>query len=64
MNKLVTIVEIFKRKLNNFKHSFEICWECSEESKEKFACLKVIIFNSQDFTRENENNFKSRLKQC
>jgi len=57
----VTIFEIFKRKLINLKHNFEISWENCEEKKERVACLKVIIFNSQDFTRENENKFKSKL---
>ncbi len=63
MNKLVTIVEIFKRKLTNFKHRIEICWEKSEDedNNEKLPCVSVMIFNSPEFIKENENSLKSKF---
>jgi hypothetical protein len=61
MNKLVTIIEILKRKLTNFNHKFEVCWDNISNSRtEKLSCLKAYITINSEFLKENENNLKCK----
>ena len=61
MNKVITILEILKRKLINLKYRTEICWEKDPKNKsDKLACFKVYFKSDKNFLLENENNLKSK----
>jgi hypothetical protein len=61
MNKLITILEILKRKLTNLKYKTEICWEFDNKNQDnKLACFKIYLKCHKNFILENEHNFKGR----
>jgi hypothetical protein len=63
MNKLVTILEIFKRNLSGLNFKTEICWEgvMVGHKMEKVPCLKVTLNCDEDFRKTNENNIQGKI---
>lgn len=56
INKLVTILEILKRKLTNLNHTLEI-----NRNSNKEATLKVAIAINSEFLSQNEENIKCNI---
>ena len=56
INKLVTILEILKRKLTNLNHTLDI-----NRNSNKEATLTVTLIINSEFLSQNEENFKSNI---
>jgi hypothetical protein len=51
MNKLVSILEIMKRKLVDFNYIINLYWD--GDKKSKYACMKIDIKSGKDFIEKN-----------
>jgi hypothetical protein len=61
INKLVTILEILKRKLNELKFKIGISYEEIDKDNKliKTECMKVTFEINQEFLKINEEGIQS-----
>ncbi len=56
--KLVTIIEILKKKMRNLQFKIDLCQE-KNSKREKLNCMKININISDKFLEENKENIHS-----